>query len=654
MAIDWDKRIQTANKFFSAAKTHGQKVYTRYKDDRANMAEASGLKKANIFYSNVNTLKESLFNSLPKADVSKLHKGDYEDDASRVAALIAGRALDYEVNCAVDFKGAVEAAIMDRLVPGVGQVWIIFNMDKDAEGNPIPGTEKLQIDTVYWEDFIYQPARMWAKVGWCGRRIDMTREDIIARWGEDAAVNLPLMSETDKGILTPKEITESKYSVYEIWDKVNKKQIYKVIGMDGTLEEKDDPYQLEGFYPCPPPLLANPTTTALLPVTDYHISQDQYNELDILYARMSLIAEAIKVAGLYDAETQAIGKMLEGGENKLIPVDNWAMAMEKGGARGMIDWYPVENVATVLNHLQVQFEFIKGVLQEVSGMADIVRGDTNQYETASAQQMKAQFASVRMNGYQRDLAEFVSSILQIMGEMVCQLYADEKLQAIVGQLSEYDTQFIPQAMQVLRSDLLLHYRIRIQADSLTQADWALEKGQRMELMGFFSQFLQASIPAIAQTPALGPMLLGMLKFTLSGYKGAAEVMGMIEQQMASLLAQAQQPKPPPPPSPEQVKAQAEQQATQQQMALNQQKHDLDQQAAQQKMQNDQQQADLKSFQIQQQIAADGARNDQEAQHRQRLHELEIQQSMEKGALQLELQKQKADQQAQQQANKSAE
>lgn len=651
---DWDKRIQAANKFFSTAKTHGQAVYTRYKDDRANLSAAMGLKKANIFYSNVNTLKESLFNSLPKADVSKLHKGDYEDDASRVAALIAGRALDYEVNCAIDFKGAVEAAILDRLVPGQGQVWIIFSMDKDADGNPIPGTEKIQLDSVYWEDFIYQPARSWAKVGWCGRRIDMTKEEIQGRWGDDATLKLPLMSESDKSGLTPKEITDSKYSVYEIWDKRNKKQIYKVLGMDGTLEEKDDPYKLADFYPCPPPLMANPTTTALLPVTDYHISQDQYNELDILYARMSLITEAIKVAGLYDADNSAIGRMLENGENKLIPVDNWAMAQEKGGAKGMIDWYPVEEVATVLNHLQVQFEFVKGILQEVSGMADIVRGDTNQYETASAQQMKAQFASVRMNGYQRDLAQFVSKILQIMGEMVCQLYADQKLQAIVGQLSEFDTQFIPQAMQVLRSDLLLHYRIRIQADSLTQSDWALEKGQRMELMGFISQFLQASIPAIEQTPAIGPMLLGLLKFTLSGYKGAAEVMGMIEQQMASLLAEAQKPKPPPPPSPEQVKAQAEQQSNQQQMQLNQQKHDLDMQATQQKMANEQQQAQLKAYQAQQQIEADALRNEQEAQHRQRMHELELSQTMEKGTLQLQLQKEKADQQAEQQESKGAE
>src|SRR5690606_40090888 len=96
-------------------------------------------------------------------------------------------------------------------------------------------------------------------------------------------------------------------------------------------------------------------------------------------------------------------------------------------ARGMIDWYPVEQVATVLQHLYSAFEATKGLLFEITGMSDIVRGASNQYETAAAQQIKAQFASVRMNGYQRDVAKFVAKILNIMSEMFTQLYSEQKI-----------------------------------------------------------------------------------------------------------------------------------------------------------------------------------------------------------------------------------
>lgn len=627
----WDKRIAKAEKFLQSAQEHGKKVYARYQDNRDGDGGGRNLKRANIFYSNVNTLKESLFNSLPKPDVSRLHRGDYADDPSRVAALIMQRALQYEVQCAEDFKQAVRYAILDRLVPGIGQVWVRFDVDTTeemvAEGEdpatiPIGGSEKIYVESVYWEDFLYEPARNWTDVKWAGRRLELSRDEVIERWGEDVLDSLAMVK--SKGTNnTPKEITEGKFEVYEIWDKRTMSVLHIAKGMDKPLDEKPDPYKLRGFFPFPAPLIANVTTSAYLPVTDYHISQDQYNQLDVLYARIALIIDAVKVAGLYDASSDSIGKMLEGQENKLIPVNDWAMFVEKGGAAGGIQWYPVEQVVSVLQSLQQQFEAVKAILFEVSGMSDIIRGSTNQYETAAAQQIKAQFASVRMNGYQRDVSEFVSGIINIMGEIITQLYSDDKLKAIVGQLNEADIQYVPSAVQILRNDLLSTYKITIQADSLVQADWALEKGQRMELMGYMSQFLSSAVPAIQQSPEMAPLLLTMMKFTMTGYRGGAEIEGAIDQELDSMMKASSQPKPSPPPSPEEKKAQAEmqmmqlegqqkQQEGQQRMAEGQQSMQLEQQKAQAKLE-----ADAASLQMKQQA------NEQELAHKERLNQMEI-------------------------------
>ena len=555
----WDKRIAKAEKFFERAREHGRKVYMRYQDKRDD--DIIGLQKVNIFYANVNTIKESLFNSLPKPDVSRLHKGDYEDDAARVAALVLQRALTYEVHCAKSFTGSIKYAILDRLVPGIGQVWLRF---EKAEGRP----EEIFIDVLYWEDFIYGPARCWEEVPWVGRRHMFTGQEIIDLYGKSALNEASVIK--DDNNITPKEINEGKYCVYEIWEKKTRKVFHVIIGVAKPIKTLDDPYKLPDFFPCPRPLVANLTTSAFLPVTDYHLAQDQYNELDVLYARMALISRAVKVAGCYDAASAEIGSMLEGQENKLIPVDNWAMFAERGGAKGMIDWYPVEQVVTVFAALQSQYEMVKATLYEVTGMSDIMRGASNQYETAAAQEIKAQFASVRMNGYQRDTSEFVRDILRIVASLMCNLYSDEKFMAIIGTFNEADKALLPAAAKILRDQFQLKYKVDIEPDSLTQSDWALEKGQRMELTGYLSQFLASAIPAVENSPELGPMLFAMVKFSIAGFKGAAEIEGIIDQQLAALVTKAQNPEPPKP-TPEEQKMQLEQQKAQMQQQLEQQK-----------------------------------------------------------------------------------
>ena len=164
----WDKKISKAEKFQQKWHEHARKVYDRYEDERKDVA--AFLKQANIFYSNVNTLKESLFNSLPKPDVRKIHRSAYSDDLSRVCCTIVSRALAYEVECAPNFEEAVSMAVLDRLVPGMGQVWVTFDVEEDASGKPVPGTEHVKIENVSWDDFIYEPCKRWSKCNWVGRR----------------------------------------------------------------------------------------------------------------------------------------------------------------------------------------------------------------------------------------------------------------------------------------------------------------------------------------------------------------------------------------------------------------------------------------------------------------------------------------------------
>lgn len=567
----WPERLEAFKKFSDKFHERGSKIEQRYEDERdVNQGDTGaqpGDKRVNMFYSNVTVIKESLYNSLPKPTVSRLHTGEWDNEAARVAATIVERGLAYEVACAPSFDASVKAAILDRLVPGMGTLWVNF---VPAEGN---NPESMTVDMVYWKDLIYEPQRAWEMVTWVGRKLHVDKETARKRWGEAALSSPPRKNATSTTV--EDAMNEGKVCVIQMWDKNTKSVIHMTT--DGTvLTTTPDPYQLKNFFPTPRPLIASPPTRKFLPMIDYYMAQDQYMEMDVLYARINLIIEAVKVAGVYDSSVPEIARMLSGTENKLIPVDNWAMFAEKGGAKGVIDWFPVEQITQVLQHLVTTYEFIKTQLFEVTGMADIVRGSTNQYETAAAQQIKAQFASVRMNGFQRDVATFVRDTIRIMAEIMVQMYTDQKMIQIVGQLSEADQPYVPAAAAILRNDFTLYYNVSIQTDSLTQADWGLQQEQRMSYAQTLSQFLQSALPVAQSMPELSPLLVQIIKFMSVGFKGSSELEGVLDSVLQQ-LQQAPAEEEPAPPDPAVVKAEMEIKGLQQKQQIEQQNAALKQQ-----------------------------------------------------------------------------
>lgn len=666
---EWDSKIRKAEKFMSKWHEHGRRVYKRYEDEREDIAKF--LQRANIFFSNVNTLKESLFNSLPKPDVRKIHRNSVSDDLSRVCCTVASRALAYEVECAPDFEEAITSAVFDRLVPGMGQVWISFGVDEDENKNPVQGSEHIKVENVYWEDFIFEPCKRWSRCNWVGRKVHMSVAEFKEKYGDAKFSELGAVRDKGDGLSEAQNIIlQDKVCVYEIWNRPDKKVYYVVKGLAAPLEVVDDPYRLQKFFPCPRPLIANVTTSKFLPVTDFHVAQDQYIELDTLYARISLIVKAIKVSGVYDSSQPALARMLSEGENRMIPVDNWAMLAEKGGIKGSVDWFPVQEISTVLQNLQLQFEAVKQILYEITGMSDIVRGASNQYETAAAQQIKAQFASVRMNGYQRDVAIFVRQTVRIVADMAFGgLYSRQKLDMIVGELEMPDQPFYEQALQILGNDLMAKYRVDIQANSLTQADWALEKQERMDAVQTLGNMVSQVLSMENAPPELQMLAVQMVKFAISGFRGAHEFESWVDMLLDKMSRKMQEeeanPKPAEP-SPEEKKMQMEMQMKQQEaqtkMQMEQQKMQLEVQKAQMELAHQQQMnqmdIEMKAIELQmkqqesqmdlqikrenaqtdlavsQQQAAMGleqsaATFDQKSQQQQESHEMGIQQAKEK-------------------------
>ena len=554
----------------------GDKIVKRYRDERQGWSDTG--KRYNILWANIQTMLPALYGRTPRAQVERRWKD--KDPVGRTASVILERALQYEIDHYGDFDNTNKHAVLDRLLPGRGTAWVRFETKEVAEAEvieeptedvmgeqPDMSYECTPTDYVFWKDFRCSPARTWDEVTWVARRIYMTRADGVKRFGDDFK-EVPLAHEpiglddlSKAGASQAEQESLKKAIVWEIWSKGDKRVYWVAEGHNKLLDSKEDPYGLDNFWPCPKPLFATQTTDTLVPVPDYALYQDQAEEIDMLTQRIGKLTEALKVVGVYDTSQPAIARMLnEGVNNTLIGVDSWAAFGEKGGLKGTVDFLPLDQVVNALNHCYTAREQAKQVVYEVTGLSDIIRGASMASETATAQQIKSQYASLRLKRMQTEVAQFCSDLLRIKAQMMCDLYSPESLIQMSGIMNTDDAQYAEQAIALIKQEPARSFRIEVAADSLVEMDEIGEKQSRTEFMTAFGTVLRDAVPMVQAAPEMGALVGEVLQFVVRTFKGGRQLENVLE----TTIAKMNEPKPPAPPQPdpEVLKAQAAEQTKQ--------------------------------------------------------------------------------------------
>ena len=625
-----------------------KKIIKRSRDDtRGQTGNESA--KFNILWSNVQTLKPAVYAKLPKADISRRF-GD-NDPVGRVASQLLERALDFEVEHYPDFRSSMNYCVEDRFLGGRGTAWVRYEphtapigLDDDGllitsnieqgEGAP-PPMEKIEyevapVDYVHWRDFGHSQARTWEEVTCVWRWVYMTREALAERFGEEMARKIPL----DQGPEPLNAYNESKRTynrakICELWDKETQRVYWFCKGMPQIIDVRDDPLNLEGFFPCPRPLYATTTSDTLVPVPDFVLYQDQAMELDILSDRIDGLVKALRVRGVYDASQPALQRLLtEGDNNALIPVDKWMAFSEKGGLKGSIDLLPLDTLANALLNCYRAREDIKAQIYEITGIADIIRGVSAASETATAQQIKGQYAGLRLRALQEDVALFASEIIRLKAQVMCSKYQPETIlaYAAANQMSPADQQLIPQAIELMRDKPLRNFRVDIAADSLVMLDENQNKQDRMQFLQAFGGFLAQALPVGQASPQMVPMMMELLRFGMQAFKAARPIEGQIDatlQQLQQAAMQQQNPEQQGKQAELQQKGQVEQSRMQMEAALQQaklqQQMQMEQLKNQTKLQMEQQkqqfEAQLEAMRLQSDQAAAKYKADMDAQTR---------------------------------------
>jgi len=681
----WHAEIIAAEKEAEKFQRRGRHVVRRFLDERDSVQTNN--KWFNVFYANTVIMEAALYAQLPKPMVTRKFK-DYQDDVARVAALIIQRSITQDLDDPRDtFDAAMRHCVEDRLVPGLAQAWLRLETDTEditdvvdiapqpdmeteevGESDATPEAaeppqritdQRVVVDYVFWEDFLWSPCRVWDERRWVARRVYMTREELIERFGEAKGRTVSMDPNTgspsnrfEKNTTVPKEEVLKKAAVWEIWCRDDRKVVWFSPNAPEILEEIDDPLGLVGFEPCPRPMLANISTSNTIPRPDYYMIQDQYQELDQINNRISMLVQACKVVGVYDKSAIGVQRMLqEGADNLLIPVDNWAMFAEKNGLKGQIDWMPLEAITTTLLQLNHARDTIKAQIYELTGISDIVRGASKASETLGAQEIKAQFAGVRIKRLQDEVSRFAGEILRIKAEMQVKHFEPEFLVQKSNIMATGNDEWVGPALQMLATDVGFEWRIQVSADTMAQADYTAEKGERVEFLTMVSGYLEKAAQLAQVNPEVLPLVVSMLKWGVASFRGAAEIEGMLDKELDAML-KPKPPEPPPPPTPEELKAKAEleklqmeaqldQQAAQQELQIKQAEAALDRQRQQMELMAEQQRIAMELQFEQQRVMLEMQANRMELQFQEAMQELKLQAQVEMQDAKLEAAKAQA-------------
>jgi len=497
-------------------------------------------RKFNIFHANIETICPALYNSTPAPDVRRRFSDD--DPAGKQASDIIERALSFSVD-AYDFDALMKMVVKDGELAGRGVARVRYVPVFGADG--LVAYEQVSCDYVPWRYFRRGPGQTWKDVPWVAFGDFLTKEQIAGLLGPER------QGEVDKVPLNyaPDRTGQKKQAgdtasifrrgmVWQIWDRDNRRVISICPDYpDAPIAMVPDPLELTDFYPIPRPYQPIMAPDSLVPVVPYEVYKDLVDELNTVSRRISALIRQLRVRGLYGAPGGENDLMLlaNAEEGALVPAKGLDAFAGSGGIDKWIAWFPLDPIVQTLKQLVVHREQVKQTIYEVTGIADILRGSTNAGETATAQQIKAQWGSLRVQDRQGEVARVARDLFRLKAEVIASKFSWSTLSEMTGiqlptaqekQMAQQQLQAIAMAAQggqppqidpatqeklekaassvtveevekLLRSDILRAYRIDVESNSTIRGD--LTRNQQD-----MNMFLQGTAQFAA---AMGPILM---------------------------------------------------------------------------------------------------------------------------------------------------
>lgn len=618
----WLDLIEDAGKAFDAWHQRCDRAKENYASLK-RLSTENGSKEMQLLYTNIEVLKPTIY-ARPPVPVCKTRFSDRKP-VNRTASEVIERCLMVSFD-AERIHDTMLHVRDDVTLFGRGVMWLRYKTEggmaemvpnskqddqgadeggdeDEAEDEAMPGYgeaddffEYVCYDHVNRQDFVHEPVRTWSEVGWVARRSWLTREQGMRRFGDSWQNIQYVEAEND----TAEEYkVEKKAEVWELWHRGQETVVWVHKGSKELLDRRDPWLDLDGFYPCPKPAYSVCEPESLIPVPDYLFYRDQLEEVNTLTGRISALSEALRLKGFYSAGGEDIGTALEKAFQSqddnavMIPIPTVAALGQ--GMKDAILFMPLVEIANTISALVVLRKQLIEDIYQISGISDIMRGETKASETATAQNIKAQFGSVRVRSRQEEMIRVADDAMKIAGEIIaenfqpqtimqmCQMdklvpgaliQQHEALKAQQAQMAQQMQQAqqagqppqpMPQMPQLpplpkdaiaaeevlalLRNERMRPFILQTASDSTIQPNEDAEKQRRNEFAQAVGNLMVSSGPIVQAAPEAAKLVAEMLRFVTGAYRAGRAMEQTIDDFIEELSAKASQPPAPPPPDP---------------------------------------------------------------------------------------------------------
>lgn len=443
--------------------------------------------KFNILFSNTQTTVPAVYNSQPLPDIRERYE---ESQEGKYLSRLLERAVTFEID-SYDFHPTMQTAVLDLCLVGRGVGRVRYDPEIGPDG--FIKYQSVYCELVDWDSLIIGPAKKWADVPWVAFEHYMTRGQLNQLSPEiGPSIDLGEVAngaDEEKVSLSPSIFKRAL--VYEIWDKESGTVTFiSPSYRDAPLKESAPPFNISGFFPIPRPMYAIKRTDSLIPTIPFCLYEEQAKELEELTKRIRALTKCLKWRGVYAKGFEAFGEIEKAGDGEFLPTSQDFAVMSGMGLDKAVLFMPINELVSVIKELVGQRELVKQTIYEITGISDILRGSTNANETLGAQQLKAQWGSLRISEIQEDVQRFAKDLIRMQVEIIAENFEPFVLSAITGmQLNE-------QLIGILRNDLSRRYVIDIETDSTIRADLSRSQQNVSQFVQGFGGFIQAVGPAV--------------------------------------------------------------------------------------------------------------------------------------------------------------
>lgn len=526
------------------------------KDMKANKLDETN-KGYNLLYRNVSVRLPFILPFIPKVQVDRTNRDS--DSVARCASQILERITNKIIDCP-QFKRALSYAKLDAELSNFGVIWVSY-APFYTEGGLL--REDITFDYVGHDDFIWQKSKHWDDCGWVARRIRMRDEDVkkqFPRLRFDGTLTDAELDEIEKqGLIDEKDRDDKTVSVYEIWDKWDRKVYIYHPTFKRMLAVYDYPYEID--FPCARPLSYDDFIDSTVPVPRHAQYLAQYEAIDRINAKLTAMKDTLRVVGAYDASVADFGKIFDAdNENRMIGLKNTEKYQGKP-LSDMIWLYDNSSVVASMESLKVTRDEYIADVQKGLGIYDVLEGETKATEAYGTNRLKGSFGTMRLQDDQKDAIYFVQDTIRIACDIICQTF--EALSLLTYSTIEYSTETLDQIMQaidLLKTESLKNTRLTISLEDVRSYYDADYKANISEL--WTNVFMQLDkVSAMVQTiPEMAIIAKPAIMSMIRGYKVGAFVEQEMEQAIDNAIAAYQERlSQPQQATPEMIKAQNEQQ-----------------------------------------------------------------------------------------------